>query len=243
MPQQGPPRSSLCSPGAHPGPGALWPCPSCSFLPPCCAQAMLPPGHSGDGWTLPHQLPSPSPRSVGFSKTSRLSTPSSPLCRATPSTGSRRPGRRCLGRCPRCQRPGQAGHTPGLLGPVESRACGPCWLRLGSLVTPEDPRGSHRLKGAPSQLSLAPFRPCCRESFRVFQKLSEIFSDDNNYSLSRELLIKVGAEASSGGLWGSRSPWGAGWVLWGQPGCARKDPGASRGSGCPASRPLSPTGT
>jgi hypothetical protein len=25
----------------------------------------------------------------------------------------------------------------------------------------------------------------------VFQKLSEIFSDENNYSLSRELLIKV----------------------------------------------------
>lgn len=26
---------------------------------------------------------------------------------------------------------------------------------------------------------------------RVFQKLSEIFSDENNYSLSRELLVKV----------------------------------------------------
>ncbi|XP_049629954.1 ral guanine nucleotide dissociation stimulator isoform X3 [Suncus etruscus] len=31
-----------------------------------------------------------------------------------------------------------------------------------------------------------------RDSQRVFQKLSEIFSDDNNYSLSRELLIKEG---------------------------------------------------
>ncbi|XP_055988830.1 ral guanine nucleotide dissociation stimulator isoform X3 [Sorex fumeus] len=31
-----------------------------------------------------------------------------------------------------------------------------------------------------------------RESLRVFQKLSEIFSDENNYSLSRELLIKEG---------------------------------------------------
>ncbi|XP_017502138.3 ral guanine nucleotide dissociation stimulator isoform X8 [Manis javanica] len=31
-----------------------------------------------------------------------------------------------------------------------------------------------------------------RDSFRVFQKLSEIFSDENNYSLSRELLIKEG---------------------------------------------------
>uniref|UniRef100_A0A672R5W9 Ral guanine nucleotide dissociation stimulator-like n=1 Tax=Sinocyclocheilus grahami TaxID=75366 RepID=A0A672R5W9_SINGR len=30
-----------------------------------------------------------------------------------------------------------------------------------------------------------------RESYRTFQELSEIFSDDNNYSLSRELLIKV----------------------------------------------------
>ncbi|XP_055002546.1 ral guanine nucleotide dissociation stimulator isoform X2 [Sorex araneus] len=31
-----------------------------------------------------------------------------------------------------------------------------------------------------------------RDSLRVFQKLSEIFSDENNYSLSRELLIKEG---------------------------------------------------
>ncbi|XP_019497326.1 PREDICTED: ral guanine nucleotide dissociation stimulator [Hipposideros armiger] len=30
------------------------------------------------------------------------------------------------------------------------------------------------------------------DSFRIFQKLSEIFSDENNYSLSRELLIKEG---------------------------------------------------
>lgn len=33
--------------------------------------------------------------------------------------------------------------------------------------------------------------PSDRDSFRIFQKLSEIFSDENNYSLSRELLIKV----------------------------------------------------
>ena len=33
--------------------------------------------------------------------------------------------------------------------------------------------------------------PPPRDSFRIFQKLSEIFSDENNYSLSRELLIKV----------------------------------------------------
>uniref|UniRef100_A0A8C5G4W4 Ral guanine nucleotide dissociation stimulator-like n=1 Tax=Gouania willdenowi TaxID=441366 RepID=A0A8C5G4W4_GOUWI len=31
-----------------------------------------------------------------------------------------------------------------------------------------------------------------RESFRTFRELSEIFSDDNNYSLSRELLVKEG---------------------------------------------------
>ncbi|XP_058528787.1 ral guanine nucleotide dissociation stimulator isoform X1 [Ochotona princeps] len=42
----------------------------------------------------------------------------------------------------------------------------------------------HRLKKTWEEVS--------RESFRVFQKLSEIFSDDNNYSLSRELLIKEG---------------------------------------------------
>lgn len=36
-----------------------------------------------------------------------------------------------------------------------------------------------------------PQLPVLRDSQRVFQKLSEIFSDDNNYSLSRELLIKV----------------------------------------------------
>lgn len=30
-----------------------------------------------------------------------------------------------------------------------------------------------------------------RESFRTFHELSEIFSDENNHSLSRELLIKV----------------------------------------------------
>lgn len=35
-----------------------------------------------------------------------------------------------------------------------------------------------------------------RESFRTFRELSEIFSDDNNYSLSRELLVKVGRKFS-----------------------------------------------
>lgn len=42
----------------------------------------------------------------------------------------------------------------------------------------------HRLKKTWEEVS--------RGSFRVFQKLSEIFSDENNYSLSRELLIKEG---------------------------------------------------
>uniref|UniRef100_A0A8D1SR00 Ral guanine nucleotide dissociation stimulator n=1 Tax=Sus scrofa TaxID=9823 RepID=A0A8D1SR00_PIG len=42
----------------------------------------------------------------------------------------------------------------------------------------------HRLKKTWDEVS--------RESFRIFQKLSEIFSDENNYSLSRELLIKEG---------------------------------------------------
>uniref|UniRef100_A0A8C1UFJ5 Ral guanine nucleotide dissociation stimulator n=1 Tax=Cyprinus carpio TaxID=7962 RepID=A0A8C1UFJ5_CYPCA len=36
-----------------------------------------------------------------------------------------------------------------------------------------------------------------RESYRTFQELSEIFSDDNNYSLSRELLIKEGTSKSA----------------------------------------------
>lgn len=35
-----------------------------------------------------------------------------------------------------------------------------------------------------------------RESFRTFRELSEIFSDDNNYSLSRELLVKVGSNST-----------------------------------------------
>uniref|UniRef100_A0A3Q3M8T1 Ral guanine nucleotide dissociation stimulator n=1 Tax=Labrus bergylta TaxID=56723 RepID=A0A3Q3M8T1_9LABR len=42
----------------------------------------------------------------------------------------------------------------------------------------------HRLKRTWEEVS--------RESFRTFRELSEIFSDDNNYSLSRELLVKVG---------------------------------------------------
>ncbi|XP_040081420.1 ral guanine nucleotide dissociation stimulator isoform X4 [Oryx dammah] len=42
----------------------------------------------------------------------------------------------------------------------------------------------HRLKKMWEEVS--------RDSLRVFQKLSEIFSDENNYSLSRELLIKEG---------------------------------------------------
>lgn len=36
-----------------------------------------------------------------------------------------------------------------------------------------------------------------RENYRTFQELSEIFSDDNNYSLSRELLIKEGTSKSA----------------------------------------------
>lgn len=36
-----------------------------------------------------------------------------------------------------------------------------------------------------------------RESFRTFRELSEIFSDDNNYSLSRELLVKVSLSFST----------------------------------------------
>ncbi|XP_062237348.1 ral guanine nucleotide dissociation stimulator-like isoform X1 [Platichthys flesus] len=42
----------------------------------------------------------------------------------------------------------------------------------------------HRLKRTWEEVS--------RESFRTFRELSEIFSDDNNYSLSRELLVKEG---------------------------------------------------
>uniref|UniRef100_A0A8C6BSB9 Ral guanine nucleotide dissociation stimulator n=1 Tax=Monodon monoceros TaxID=40151 RepID=A0A8C6BSB9_MONMO len=42
----------------------------------------------------------------------------------------------------------------------------------------------HRLKKTWEEVS--------RDSLRIFQKLSEIFSDENNYSLSRELLIKEG---------------------------------------------------
>ncbi|XP_042334282.1 ral guanine nucleotide dissociation stimulator isoform X2 [Sceloporus undulatus] len=42
----------------------------------------------------------------------------------------------------------------------------------------------HRLKKTWDEVS--------RESFRTFHELSEIFSDDNNHSLSRELLIKEG---------------------------------------------------
>ncbi|CAN9512731.1 unnamed protein product [Ophioblennius macclurei] len=42
----------------------------------------------------------------------------------------------------------------------------------------------HRLKRTWEEVS--------REGFRTFRELSEIFSDDNNYSLSRELLVKEG---------------------------------------------------
>uniref|UniRef100_A0A674A116 Ral guanine nucleotide dissociation stimulator n=1 Tax=Salmo trutta TaxID=8032 RepID=A0A674A116_SALTR len=42
----------------------------------------------------------------------------------------------------------------------------------------------HRLKRTWDEVS--------RENFRTFRELSEIFSDDNNYSLSRELLVKEG---------------------------------------------------
>lgn len=66
-----------------------------------------------------------------------------------------------------------------------------------------------------------------RDSFRIFQKLSEIFSDENNYSLSRELLIKVRVSVevalkiprpAPSGLWEERGlsgPW-AGGQFWGQ---------------------------
>lgn len=47
----------------------------------------------------------------------------------------------------------------------------------------------HRLRRAWDDVS--------RESYRTFQELSEIFSDDNNYSLSRELLIKEGTSKSA----------------------------------------------
>lgn len=40
--------------------------------------------------------------------------------------------------------------------------------------------------------------PALREGFRTFRELSEIFSDDNNYSLSRELLVKVGHQRPPG---------------------------------------------
>lgn len=52
----------------------------------------------------------------------------------------------------------------------------------------------------PVPFPLSPSFP--RDSLRVFQKLSEIFSDENNYSLSRELLIKVrgGGVGWGGGL-------------------------------------------
>uniref|UniRef100_A0A3Q0RQR4 Ral guanine nucleotide dissociation stimulator n=1 Tax=Amphilophus citrinellus TaxID=61819 RepID=A0A3Q0RQR4_AMPCI len=46
----------------------------------------------------------------------------------------------------------------------------------------------HRLKRTWEEVS--------RESFRTFRELSEIFSDDNNYSLSRELLVKVSHKAT-----------------------------------------------
>ncbi|XP_056150648.1 ral guanine nucleotide dissociation stimulator-like isoform X2 [Lampris incognitus] len=42
----------------------------------------------------------------------------------------------------------------------------------------------HRLKRTWEEVS--------RDNFRTFRELSEIFSDDNNYSLSRELLVKEG---------------------------------------------------
>ncbi|XP_036185114.1 ral guanine nucleotide dissociation stimulator isoform X2 [Myotis myotis] len=49
----------------------------------------------------------------------------------------------------------------------------------------------HRLKKTWEEVSRWA-GPCPRDSVRVFQKLSEIFSDENNYSLSRELLVKEG---------------------------------------------------
>lgn len=55
--------------------------------------------------------------------------------------------------------------------------------------------GAVNLVGGTHSLSCASIR---RESFRTFRELSEIFSDDNNYSLSRELLVKVGGSFSTG---------------------------------------------
>lgn len=49
-----------------------------------------------------------------------------------------------------------------------------------------------------TRLLMPPCFTLNRESFRTFHELSEIFSDENNHSLSRELLIKVpGAQSLS----------------------------------------------
>ncbi|XP_070587506.1 ral guanine nucleotide dissociation stimulator-like [Erythrolamprus reginae] len=55
---------------------------------------------------------------------------------------------------------------------------------LHAIVSALQSYAIHRLKKTWDEVS--------RESCRVFRELSEIFSDDNNYSLSRELLIKEG---------------------------------------------------
>ncbi|XP_070587466.1 ral guanine nucleotide dissociation stimulator-like [Erythrolamprus reginae] len=55
---------------------------------------------------------------------------------------------------------------------------------LHAIVSALQSYAIHRLKKTWDEVS--------RESRRVFRELSEIFSDDNNYSLSRELLIKEG---------------------------------------------------
>ncbi len=57
--------------------------------------------------------------------------------------------------------------------------------------------GSLAVRGLCLLFALLTSVSVCRESFRTFRELSEIFSDDNNYSLSRELLVKVGDSFST----------------------------------------------
>uniref|UniRef100_A0A8C1LLR0 Ral guanine nucleotide dissociation stimulator n=1 Tax=Cyprinus carpio TaxID=7962 RepID=A0A8C1LLR0_CYPCA len=58
-------------------------------------------------------------------------------------------------------------------------------------------RPFQRAKRIEHWIEVARFSSAYRESYRTFQELSEIFSDDNNYSLSRELLIKEGTSKSA----------------------------------------------
>lgn len=89
------------------------------------------------------------------------------------SVGSWRTSRRCEPSSPPCSAtPSTAWRGPG-------RKCHGSVPRRGAFTC------SSKL------LDLWPLTSFCRESFRTFRELSEIFSDDNNYSLSRELLVKV----------------------------------------------------